>query len=85
MAGSRASNRCPFYDPTMTGAEEILATSEFKPKQEDLVFNFPPSFESVDAERQHRKERLAGVLRGIGGMGFAHWDDLMAAGTNVLD
>lgn len=54
-----------------TTADDILASSDFKPKQEDLVFNLPPNFDSVDAERQHRKERLAGALRIIGGLGFA--------------
>ncbi len=54
-----------------TSAADILAASDFKPKQEDIEFNLPPSFETVDDERQHRKQRLAGALRIIGGMGFA--------------
>ncbi len=55
----------------MSTAEQILADSDFKPKQEDLIFNLPQSFETLTEERQHRKERLAGALRVIGGLGFA--------------
>ena len=54
-----------------TNAAAILADSDFKPKQEDLEFDLPPSFDSLAAERQHRKERLAAALRVIGGMGLA--------------
>ncbi len=54
-----------------SAAEAILESSDFKPKQEDLVIDLPPNFDSLDEERQHRKERLAGVLRIIGGLGFA--------------
>ncbi len=54
-----------------SAAEAILANSDFKPKQEDLVIDLPPTFESVAEERQYRKERLAGALRIIGGLGFA--------------
>ncbi len=39
--------------------------------QEGLVFNVPPTFESLDAERQHRKQRLAGALRIFGRLGFS--------------
>ncbi len=55
----------------MATTDDILAGSDFAPKQEDLVFNLPPTFDSADAERRHRKERLAGALRVIGGLGFA--------------
>ncbi len=54
-----------------SAAEALLENSDFKPKQEDLVIDLPPNFESLDEERQHRKERLAGALRIIGGLGFA--------------
>ncbi|MEO9180187.1 MAG: class II aldolase/adducin family protein [Acidimicrobiales bacterium] len=43
----------------------------FRQNQEELVFNVPPIFESLDAERQHRKERLAGALRIFGKLGFS--------------
>ncbi len=39
--------------------------------QTKLVFNMPPTFDSVDAERRHRKERLAGALRVFGRLGFS--------------
>ncbi len=56
---------------TTDDAQAILAESDFKPQQEDLEFNLPQAFDSVEAERQHRKERLAGALRIIGHLGFA--------------
>jgi ribulose-5-phosphate 4-epimerase/fuculose-1-phosphate aldolase len=46
------------------------ATSAFAPHQSDLEYNLPPTFASVEAERQHRKERLAGALRIFGRLGF---------------
>ena len=53
-------------------AEEILANSDFKPVQEDLEFDLPPSsFDSLDEEREYRKQRLATALRVIGSLGFA--------------
>ncbi len=55
----------------MSNAEDVFAESDFKPKQEDLVIDFPPTFDTMEAERQHRKERLAGALRIIGNLGFA--------------
>lgn len=52
-------------------AEEILANSDFKPKQEELEIDLPVAFETLEEEREHRKQRLAGALRVIGGLGFA--------------
>jgi ribulose-5-phosphate 4-epimerase/fuculose-1-phosphate aldolase len=37
----------------------------------DLHHDFPPTFDSIDAERLHRKQRLAGALRVFGKFGFA--------------
>jgi ribulose-5-phosphate 4-epimerase/fuculose-1-phosphate aldolase len=37
---------------------------------EDLIFRLPPSFETVEEERRHRKERLAAALRIFGRFGF---------------
>ena len=39
--------------------------------QSTLQFNLPPTFDSLDAERRHRKERLAGALRIFGRLGFS--------------
>ena len=39
--------------------------------QSKLVLNLPPTFDSIDAERRHRKERLAGALRIFGKLGFS--------------
>ncbi|GAA2112944.1 class II aldolase/adducin family protein [Actinomadura alba] len=46
--------------------EEFL---EKLPPQE-LIFRLPPSFDSVEEERRHRKERLAAALRLFGKLGF---------------
>lgn len=54
-----------------SAATDILAESDFKPKQADIEFDLPPAFDYLEQERQHRKQRLAGALRVIGGMGFA--------------
>src|SRR5580704_4798468 len=45
--------------------------NRFAENQEQLVFNVPPTFDSIEAERQHRKERLAGALRIFGRLGFS--------------
>jgi ribulose-5-phosphate 4-epimerase/fuculose-1-phosphate aldolase len=42
----------------------------FRPKREDLVFPMPPAFDSLEAERAHRKEKLAAALRIFGRFGF---------------
>lgn len=39
--------------------------------QKDLIFNLPPSFDSVEEERQHRKERLAAAFRLFSVFGFS--------------
>jgi len=36
-----------------------------------LTLRMPPVFDSLDAERRHRKERLAGALRIFGRLGFS--------------
>ena len=36
----------------------------------DLIYRFPPNFDDVEAERRHRKERLAVALRVFGKFGF---------------
>ena len=36
----------------------------------DLIFRLPPTFETVEEERRHRKERLAAALRLFGKFGF---------------
>jgi ribulose-5-phosphate 4-epimerase/fuculose-1-phosphate aldolase len=36
----------------------------------DLIFRLPPTFETVEEERQHRKERLTAALRIFGKFGF---------------
>jgi ribulose-5-phosphate 4-epimerase/fuculose-1-phosphate aldolase len=36
-----------------------------------VIFNLPPSFASIEAERRHRKDRLAGALRIFGKLGFS--------------
>src|SRR5690242_2598812 len=36
----------------------------------DLIFRLPPTFDSVEDERRHRKERLAAALRIFGKFGF---------------
>ncbi|WP_067639415.1 class II aldolase/adducin family protein [Actinomadura latina] len=36
----------------------------------DLIFRLPPSFDSVEDERRHRKERLTAALRIFGKFGF---------------
>ena len=43
----------------------------FVPRQQELVMNLPPTFDSFASERQHRKERLAGALRIFGKLGFS--------------
>jgi ribulose-5-phosphate 4-epimerase/fuculose-1-phosphate aldolase len=46
-------------------------TERAVPDQKKFVFNMPPTFDSLDAERRHRKERLAGALRIFGRLGFS--------------
>jgi ribulose-5-phosphate 4-epimerase/fuculose-1-phosphate aldolase len=37
---------------------------------QNLIYRFPPSFDTVEKERQHRKERLTTALRLFGKFGF---------------
>ena len=37
---------------------------------QDLIFKLPPTFDNVEDERRHRKERLAAALRIFGKFGF---------------
>ena len=46
-------------------------SNAFFPRQGDLEFNLPPTFDSPLAERRHRQERLAGALRIFGRLGFS--------------
>jgi len=45
--------------------------NRFTENQTKLEFNVPPTFSTIEAERQHRKERLAGALRVFGKLGFS--------------
>ncbi len=47
-------------------------TDEFLEKlpPKDLIFKLPPTFDTVEEERRHRKERLAAALRLFGKFGF---------------
>src|ERR1700730_523758 len=45
--------------------------NRFSENQSQLVFNLPPTFDTLEAERRHRKERLAGALRIFGKLGFS--------------
>jgi ribulose-5-phosphate 4-epimerase/fuculose-1-phosphate aldolase len=49
-----------------------MADEEFpkKPPPQDLIFRLPPTFETVEEERRHRKERLTAALRLFGKFGF---------------
>lgn len=51
-------------------ADIPAAASAFRPKQQDLELELPPTFTSVDDERRHRKQRLAIALRTFGRLGF---------------
>ena len=44
--------------------------SIYQPEQEGLIFPYEPSFESVEEERHHRKERLVGACRAFAQQGF---------------
>ena len=45
-------------------------TSRFVPTQRELELRLPPTFATVEEERAHRKQRLAGALRSFGRLGF---------------
>jgi ribulose-5-phosphate 4-epimerase/fuculose-1-phosphate aldolase len=60
-------------DSTETGTTasvRMIDGVELTPKT-DLHINMPPTFESVDEERAHRKAKLAGALRIFGRFGFS--------------
>lgn len=42
-----------------------------KEQSSKVVFNLPPTFDTIEAERRHRKEKLAGALRIFGKLGFS--------------
>ncbi len=44
--------------------------SAFLQEQPGVEFDFPPTFDSVEDERDHRRQRLAGALRVFGRLGF---------------
>ena len=46
------------------------ASQAFRPVQQDLELDLPPTYTSVDDERHHRKQRLAIALRVFGRLGF---------------
>lgn len=46
------------------------ATSKFVPQQAELELRLPPEFSTLEEEREHRKQRLAGALRVFGRLGF---------------
>src|ERR671930_2314057 len=50
----------------MSAEEELL--DKLPPK--DLIFRLPPTFDNVEDERRHRKERLTAALRNFGKFGF---------------
>jgi ribulose-5-phosphate 4-epimerase/fuculose-1-phosphate aldolase len=45
--------------------------SLFVPQTQELEFAVPPTFATLDEERTHRKQRLAGALRIFGRLGFS--------------
>jgi ribulose-5-phosphate 4-epimerase/fuculose-1-phosphate aldolase len=54
-----------------TSERDIAAPGHaFRPKQQDLELDLPPTFTSVEDERRHRKQRLAVALRVFGRFGF---------------
>ena len=47
-----------------------MVESKFVPQQAAVEIPLPPTFASLDEERTHRKQRLAGALRLFGLLGF---------------
>lgn len=58
----------PDVEPTGQQVKKI-GDIELTPKQTEL--RLPPTFDNVDDERLHRKQRLAGALRIFGKLGFS--------------
>jgi ribulose-5-phosphate 4-epimerase/fuculose-1-phosphate aldolase len=50
----------------MSAEEELLKNL----RPQELIFRLPPTFDNVEDERQHRKERLTAALRNFGKFGF---------------
>lgn len=48
----------------------MTIAEEFRPRQAELSIPMPPTFATVEEERLHRKQRLAGALRIFGRYGF---------------
>jgi ribulose-5-phosphate 4-epimerase/fuculose-1-phosphate aldolase len=48
----------------------MTVESRFVPQQDTFEFRLPPTFESLDDERVHRQQRLAGALRLFGQFGY---------------
>jgi ribulose-5-phosphate 4-epimerase/fuculose-1-phosphate aldolase len=53
-----------------TTSPSTTSMSLYQPTQEGLSLPKPPTFDSVEEERRHRKEQLAGALRVFGRFGF---------------
>lgn len=60
-----------------------MSLSDLQPVPADqLAFRMPPTFETVEEERRHRKERLAAALRLFGRFGFEEgWPVTSRPGT----
>jgi ribulose-5-phosphate 4-epimerase/fuculose-1-phosphate aldolase len=48
----------------------MTVESRFIPQQDALEFRLPPTFDSLEDERLHRQQRLAGALRLFGRFGY---------------
>lgn len=48
-----------------------VESTPFTPLRQELDALGPPSFATIEAEREHRKQRLAGALRVFGRLGFS--------------
>jgi ribulose-5-phosphate 4-epimerase/fuculose-1-phosphate aldolase len=48
-----------------------VESDRFVPQRQELVTIGPPTFATAEAEREHRKQRLAGALRIFGKLGFS--------------
>ena len=48
----------------------MTIAEEFRPRQAELTIPVPPTFDTLEDERLHRKQRLAGALRIFGRLGF---------------
>ena len=48
-----------------------VESERFTQKRQELESFGPPTFATIEAEREHRKQRLAGALRIFGRLGFS--------------